>query len=410
MAAMTMDALTDDILCPVPDIAPMSQADMDAAIESVRQAVGLPQGARVVAAMSGGVDSTVVAALLHKAGYDVVGVTLQLYDHGEALKKKGACCAGQDIHDARLAADLIGIPHYVLDYENRFKDAVIDQFADSYLKGQTPVPCIRCNQTVKFRDLLDVARDLGAEAMATGHYVRRATHGNRSQMRKAVDHSRDQSYFLFATTQDQLDYLRFPLADLEKPQVRGVAASLGLRIAAKPDSQDICFVPTGDYRTLIDRLRPQGREAGDIVHMDGRVLGRHSGITDYTIGQRRGLNVAVGEPLFVVKLDPDHRRVIVGPREALLTARLTLEETNWLGDQATIEEAARDGAPVLARVRSTRQPSPARLALVDGAVQVVFDQGEEGVAPGQACVLYDPADDERVMGGGFIHSTEAVAV
>ncbi|WP_303718153.1 tRNA 2-thiouridine(34) synthase MnmA [Brevundimonas naejangsanensis] len=410
MAAMTMDALTDDILCPVPDIAPMSQADLDAAIESVRQAVGLPQGARVVAAMSGGVDSTVVAALLHKAGYDVVGVTLQLYDHGEALKKKGACCAGQDIHDARLAADLIGIPHYVLDYENRFKDAVIDQFADSYLKGQTPVPCIRCNQTVKFRDLLDVARDLGAEAMATGHYVRRATHGNRSQMRKAVDHSRDQSYFLFATTQDQLDYLRFPLADLEKPQVRGVAASLGLRIASKPDSQDICFVPTGDYRTLIDRLRPQGREAGDIVHMDGRVLGRHSGITDYTIGQRRGLNVAVGEPLFVTKLDPDNRRVIVGPREALLTARLTLEETNWLGDQATIEEAARDGAPVLARVRSTRQPSAAHLAWVDDAVQVVFDQGEEGVAPGQACVLYDPADDERVLGGGFIQSTTAVAV
>ncbi|MBN9479443.1 MAG: tRNA 2-thiouridine(34) synthase MnmA [Bordetella sp.] len=422
MAAMTMDALTDDILCPVPDIAPMSSADMDAAIESVRQAVGLPQGARVVAAMSGGVDSTVVAALLHKAGYDVVGVTLQLYDHGEALKKKGACCAGQDIHDARLAADLIGIPHYVLDYENRFKDAVIDQFADSYLKGQTPVPCIRCNQTVKFRDLLDVARDLGAEAMATGHYVRRATHGNRSQMRKAVDHSRDQSYFLFATTQDQLDYLRFPLADLEKPQVRGVAASLGLRIASKPDSQDICFVPTGDYRTLIDRLRPQGREAGDIVHMDGRVLGRHSGITDYTIGQRRGLNVAVGEPLFVVRLDPDARRVIVGPREALLTARLTLEETNWLGDQATIEEAARDGAPVLARVRSTRQPSPARLAFIpassasrpeggaDGEVQVVFDQGEEGVAPGQACVLYDPADPDRVLGGGFIRSTTAVAV
>lgn len=405
MAAMTM---ADDILCPVPDIAPMSQADMDAAIESVRQAMGLPQGARVVAAMSGGVDSTVVAALLHKAGYDVVGVTLQLYDHGEALKKKGACCAGQDIHDARLAADTIGIPHYVLDYENRFKDAVIDQFADSYLKGQTPVPCIRCNQTVKFRDLLDVARDLGAEAMATGHYVRRAAVGNRSQMRKAVDHSRDQSYFLFATTQDQLDYLRFPLADLEKPQVRGVAASLGLRIAAKPDSQDICFVPTGDYRTLIDRLRPQGREAGDIVHMDGRVLGRHSGITDYTIGQRRGLNVAVGEPLFVVKLDPDNRRVIVGPREALLTAALTLEETNWLGDQATIEEAARDGAPVLARVRSTRQPSPARLALINDEIQVVFDQGEEGVAPGQACVLYDPADPDRVLGGGFIQSTAAV--
>ena len=407
MAAMTVL----DPVCPIPTIAPMSgAADMDAAIESARQAVGLPVGARVVAAMSGGVDSTVVAALLAKAGYDVVGVTLQLYDHGAALKKKGACCAGQDIHDARLAADLIGIPHYVLDYENRFKDSVIDQFADSYLKGQTPVPCIRCNQTVKFRDLLNVARDLGAEAMATGHYVRRATHGNRSQMRKAVDHSRDQSYFLFATTQDQLDYLRFPLADLEKPQVRGVAASLGLRIASKPDSQDICFVPTGDYRTLIDRLRPQGREAGDIVHMDGRVLGRHSGITDYTIGQRRGLNVAVGEPLFVTKLDPDNRRVIVGPREALLTASLTLEETNWLGDQATIEEAARDGAPVLARVRSTRQPSSARLMFVEDAVQVVFDQGEEGVAPGQACVLYDPADDERVLGGGFIASTTAVAV
>ena len=401
--------MTDDLTCPIPDIAPMSSADMEAAIESVRQAVGLPLGARIVAAMSGGVDSTVVAALLHKAGYDVVGVTLQLYDHGEALKKKGACCAGQDIHDARLAADTIGIPHYVLDYENRFKDAVIDQFADSYLKGQTPVPCIRCNQTVKFRDLLDVARDLGAEAMATGHYVRRAIAGNRAQMRKAIDHSRDQSYFLFATTQDQLDYLRFPLADLEKPQVRGVAASLGLRIAAKPDSQDICFVPTGDYRTLIDRLRPQGREAGEIVHMDGRVLGKHSGITDYTIGQRRGLNVAVGEPLFVTKLNPELRQVIVGPREALLTASLVLEETNWLGQQATIEEAARDGAEVLARVRSTRQPSPARLALADdGMVKVVFAEGEEGVAPGQACVLYDPADDERVLGGGFIQSTQAV--
>ena len=407
MAAMT---LADDI-CPVPTIAPMSgAADMDAAIESARQAVGLPVGARVVAAMSGGVDSTVVAALLAKAGYDVVGVTLQLYDHGAALKKKGACCAGQDIHDARLAAELIGIPHYVLDYESRFKDAVIDQFADSYLKGQTPVPCIRCNQTVKFRDLLDVARDLGAEAMATGHYVRRAAFGNRSQMRKAIDHSRDQSYFLFATTQDQLDYLRFPLADLEKPQVRGVAAALGLRIAAKPDSQDICFVPSGDYRTLIDRLRPQGREAGEIVHMDGRVLGQHGGITDYTIGQRRGLNVAVGEPLFVTKLDPDNRRVIVGPREALLTASLTLEETNWLGDQATIEEAARDGAPVLARVRSTRQPSPARLSLSeDNIISVVFEQGEEGVAPGQACALYDPADPDRVLGGGFISGTTAVA-
>ncbi len=401
--------LAEDI-CPVPTIAPMSSlADMDAAIASARAAVGLPVGSRVVAAMSGGVDSTVVAALLHKAGYEVVGVTLQLYDHGAALKKKGACCAGQDIHDARLAAEMLGIPHYVLDYESRFRDAVIDQFADAYLAGQTPVPCIRCNQTVKFRDLLDVARDLGAEAMATGHYVRRSVVDGRAQMRKAIDHSRDQSYFLFATTPQQLDYLRFPLADLEKPQVRGVAAELGLRIAAKPDSQDICFVPNGDYRTLIDKLRPQGREAGEIVHMDGRVLGGHSGITDYTIGQRRGLNVAVGEPLFVTKLDPVKRHVIVGPREALLTAALTLDETNWLGDEASMEAAAEAGAPVLARVRSTRPPSPARLSWVDGTVGVTFATGEEGVAPGQACALYDPADPDRLLGGGFIRTTTAVA-
>jgi len=405
MARMTtVISRSQDAACPIPEMAP---ADMDAAIASARAAVGLPIGSRVVAAMSGGVDSTVVAALLHKAGYEVVGVTLQLYDHGAALKKKGACCAGQDIHDARLAAETMGIHHYVLDYESRFREAVIDQFADSYLEGRTPVPCIRCNQTVKFRDLLDVARDLGAEAMATGHYVRRSVVDDRVQMRKAIDPSRDQSYFLFATTRDQLDYLRFPLADLEKPQVRGVAAELGLNIAAKPDSQDICFVPSGDYRTLIDRLRPQGREAGEIVHMDGRLLGTHSGITDYTIGQRRGLNVAVGDPLFVVRLESETRQVIVGPREALLTASLTLEETNWLGDETDVFAAADAGRAVLARVRSTRPPLLARLVREGDAVSVAFDEGEEGVSPGQACALYDPADPDRLLGGGFIASTTA---
>jgi tRNA-specific 2-thiouridylase len=391
--------------CPVPTI---EAVDLDHAVERARAAVGLPQGSRVVAAMSGGVDSTVVAALLKHAGYDVVGVTLQLYDHGAAIRKTGACCAGQDIHDARLAAEAIGIPHYVLDYESRFRESVIDEFADSYLRGETPVPCIRCNQTVKFRDLLDVARSLGAQAMATGHYVKRAEGPAGSELRKAYDPARDQSYFLFATTRDQLDYLRFPIADLPKAQVRGVASSLGLKIAVKPDSQDICFVPEGKYVNLIDRLRPQGREAGEIVHLDGRVLGRHEGIVGYTIGQRRGLNVAVGEPLFVVKLDPEARRVIVGPREALLTRALTLKETNWLGDQPSLHAAAEEGLAVLARVRSTRDPIPARVELRGGTPAVVFEDGEEGVAPGQACVLYDAETGERVLGGGFIVATEPV--
>jgi tRNA-specific 2-thiouridylase len=356
--------------------------------------------------MSGGVDSTVVAALLHRAGYDVVGITLQLYDHGAAVKQKGACCAGQDIHDARRAAETIGIPHYVLDYESRFRQAVIDDFADAYLRGETPVPCIRCNQTVKFRDLLDTAQGLGAEALATGHYVRRAAGPAGPELRRAADPARDQSYFLFATTREQLGFLRFPIAGLTKPEVRGAAVALGLKVAAKPDSQDICFVPEGDYVTVIDKLRPQGREAGEIVHLDGRVLGRHQGITGYTIGQRRGLNVAVGEPLFVVRIDPDQRRVVVGPREALLTRALTLKEINWLGDQVSLEAAAAEGVAVRARVRSTRPPLPARLALEAGRPVVIFDAGEEGVAPGQACVLYDADVADRVLGGGFIAATE----
>jgi tRNA-uridine 2-sulfurtransferase len=377
----------------------------DGLIAAARESVRLPAGARIVAAMSGGVDSTVTAALLAKAGYDVVGVTLQLYDHGAAIQKKGACCAGQDIHDARTAAENLSIPHYVLDYESRFKEQVIEDFADAYLRGETPIPCVRCNQTVKFRDLLDVARDLGAEAMATGHYVRREAGPAGPELHRAADANRDQSYFLFATTAEQLAYLRFPLGGLPKPAVRAAAAELGLAVADKPDSQDICFVPEGRYTTVIDRLRPHGAEAGDIVHLDGRTLGRHEGVTRYTIGQRRGLNVAVGDPLFVVRIDAEARQVIVGPREALLTHALTLKEINWIGDGPSFEAACDAGRPVLARVRSTREPAPGRLGVLDGQPAVIFDAPEEGVAPGQACALYAPEAPTRVLGGGFIAGT-----
>jgi tRNA-specific 2-thiouridylase len=399
------------------------------------------------------VDSSVVAAMLARQGYDVVGVTLQLYDHGAAVNKPGACCAGQDIHDARRVADTIGFPHYVLDYESRFRHAVMEDFADTYLAGATPIPCVRCNQTVKFKDLKRVAQDLGADCLATGHYVQRLEGADGPELHRAADASRDQTYFLFATTRDQLDYLRFPLGGLPKSETRALAAELGLKVAEKPDSQDICFVPAGKYQTVVEKLRPGSIEPGDIVHIDGRVMGRHNGIINFTVGQRRGLGVATGEPLFVVKLDAANKRVIVGPRESLGVSRITRKDVKWIGEHVASEEAL-NGRPILVRVRSTRPPVPAKLYIhppplagevaseasgrgaspsarkttlinkhaadtppsvsrsaldsspASGGAQwsVLLDVPEEGVAPGQAAVFYDPGAT-RVLGGGWIAAT-----
>jgi tRNA-uridine 2-sulfurtransferase len=363
-----------------------------------------PQDTRVVVAMSGGVDSSVVAALLKEQGFDVVGVTLQLYDHGAALHRKGACCAGQDIHDAREVADRIGVPHYVLDYETRFREEVIDRFADSYAAGETPIPCVECNRRVKFRDLLATARELGADVLATGHYVRsRLRPDGRRELRRAADPARDQSYFLYATTQAQLDLLRFPLGDLaSKAETRALAQRFGLGVAEKADSQDICFVPDGRYADLVRRLRPDAAEACDIVHQDGRLLGRHDGVLGFTIGQRRGLGLAMCEPLYVVGLDAPRRRVVVGPREALAVRGVGLRDLNWLGDRP-LDDLPAEGAEVAARVRSTRAPRPGRLRMRNGAPVVELLGPEEGVAPGQACVLYDgDGADARVLGGGTI--------
>ncbi len=361
-----------------------------------------PAETRVVAAMSGGVDSSVVAAMLAREGYDVIGVTLQLYDHGAALAKKGACCAGRDIHDARRVAEAAGFPHYVLDYELRFREAVMDDFADSYLAGATPIPCVRCNQRVKFRDLMETARELDAEAMATGHYVRRLDGPAGPELHRAADAARDQSYFLFATTKAQLEMLRFPLGGLaSKAETRAMAAELGLSVADKPDSQDICFVPDGDYAKVIEKLRPGASRPGEIVHLDGRVLGEHEGVIRYTIGQRRGLGVAAGEPLYVIRLEPETRRVIVGPREALGVRRIRVEEVNWLGDDA-FEAAPEGGWDLEVRVRSTRPSAPARVRpLSGGAAEVELAAAEQGVSPGQACVFYAP-EGTRVLGGGWI--------
>ena len=361
-----------------------------------------PADTRVVVAMSGGVDSSVVAAMLAEEGYDVIGVTLQLYDHGAALAKKGACCAGIDIHDARRVAESMGFPHYVLDYENVFKDAVIDEFADSYLAGATPVPCIRCNERVKFKDLLETARDLEADCMATGHYIQRKMGDNGPELHAAADANRDQSYFLFSTTPDQLAYLRFPLGHLpSKDATRALAAKYNLSVAMKPDSQDICFVPNGDYASVIRKLRPEAADPGDIVDVDGTVLARHEGIIHYTIGQRRGLGIGgLADPLYVVKLDADKRQVIVGPKSMLATRRIPVCEINWLGDAPMMSQ---EEWPIAVRVRSTRPPRDAILRPIsDTEAEVELITAEEGISPGQACVFYDP-DSSRIFGGGWIH-------
>jgi tRNA-specific 2-thiouridylase len=370
-----------------------------------------PAETRVVVAMSGGVDSSVVAGLLSREGYDVLGITLQLYDHGAAVHRAGSCCAGQDIDDARRVCETLGIPHYVLNYEQRFRESVINPFAESYVAGETPIPCVACNQTVKFADLLATARELGADALATGHYI--ASRPNpqpgfpeRRALYRPVDSDRDQSYFLFATTQEQIDYLRFPLGGYSKAETRKMAEDMGLVVAAKPDSQDICFVPQGKYTDIINKLKPDSALGGEIVHLDGRVLGRHDGILHYTIGQRRGIGVATGEPLYVVYLDARGRRVVVGPREALETRRVYLRDVNWLGD-GTLEEAASQGFSCFAKVRSTRAPAEAVLGADGQGLYVELKAGEAGIAPGQACALYSGEGAyARVYGGGFIARSE----
>ena len=379
-------AIIDSIPAPAPGAAAALPPEIDVAA-----------GARVVVAMSGGVDSSVTAAVCKAQGCEVVGITLQLYDHGAAAGRKGACCAGQDIHDARRVAAALDIPHYVLDYEDRFRESVIDDFADTYLAGETPIPCVRCNQTVKFRDLLAVARDLGAAALATGHYARRVSGPAGPEMHRPADLARDQSYFLFATTREQLAYLRFPLGDLDKERTRGLAARFDLPVAAKPDSQDICFVPRGSYVDAIARLRPGAIEPGDVVHVDGRAVGRHDGVIGFTVGQRRGLGVGGrAEPLYVVRLEPESRRVVVGPRAALLESAFRVRDVNWLRNPPAAGERIR----VAVKVRSTHAPAPATVvADAAGGARIALDRPEAGIAPGQAAVFYD---GNRVLGGGWI--------
>jgi len=366
-----------------------------------------PKDTRVVVAMSGGVDSSVCAAMLAKQGYEVIGITLQLYDHGAAVKSAKACCAGQDIYDAKRVAENLNFPHYVLDYERKFHDGVMDDFADTYLKGATPIPCVRCNQTVKFRDLLQVAKDLGADCMATGHYVRRVDNHGRAELHRAVDETKDQSYFLFTTTQEQLNFLRFPLGGQDKSVTRDMAVELGLSVASKPDSQDICFVPTGKYTDVIKKMRPDAADPGEVVHVDGTVLGTHKGIMHYTIGQRRGLNIPDGsgqDPLYVLRLDAAKKQVIVGPRKKLMKSRIFIKEVNWLGEG--VFEQALDGRSILIKTRSMRPPVAAQFTALGNDIVVDIEAPIEGIAPGQACVFYDADTPSKVLGGGWIDSAK----
>ena len=351
-------------------------------------------GKRIVVAMSGGVDSSVVAALAARTGAETIGITLQLYDHGEAVGRTGSCCAGQDIRDARAVAEKLGIAHYVFDHASRFQESVMDIFADEYMAGRTPIPCVQCNMGVKFTDLLNLSRELGADCLATGHYVRRVMGDNGSELHRAIDPARDQSYFLFATTRDQLDYLRFPLGGMPKSQVRAIAEEMGLAVAFKPDSQDICFVPDGDYAKVVRKLRPDADDDGEIVHIDGTVMGRHKGLIHYTVGQRKGLEIGgQAEPLYVIRLEPDSKQVIVGPKQALAVASASLRDINWIGGDYE--------GPMQVKVRSMAKPTQARL---DGD-RLIFDNPEYGVSPGQAAVFYH---EDRVLGGGWIEKTEAV--
>lgn len=384
----------------------MSLLDLDPArLRDLLQIAGDPAAMRIVVAMSGGVDSSVAAALVAKAGFQTAGVTLQLYDQGEVMRRKGACCAGQDIYDAKTVADRLGIAHYVLDYESHFKDQVIQDFADAYARGETPIPCVRCNERVKFADLLKMAKDLGAAALVTGHYVQRIVGPDGPEMHRAADPVRDQSYFLFTTTRAQLDFLRFPLGGIPKSETRAVAEAMGLVTANKPDSQDICFVPDGDYASIVRRVRPDAAEPGEIVHLDGRVLGRHAGVINFTVGQRRGLEIAAPEPLYVVSLDAKSRRVTVGPRAALASRHVPVKELNWIGPRPLSVEPL----SVAVKIRSMRPPVPAEIASDGrGGAAVTLLNPQEAIAPGQACVVYDAETQSRMFGGGWIARAEKI--